>query len=77
MIGLGDKYYVHRVDMRDAPGEKHYRCAYFVLDLTHDPFARWAAREYANIIADSNQELASDILALLNTIARNKDDAAS
>ena len=45
--GLQSRYEVRRLDGRDAPGEKHEDCRYFVLDLTHDPLARLAARAYA------------------------------
>ncbi|WP_062516469.1 hypothetical protein [Demequina gelatinilytica] len=38
-VTLEDRYRVTRRDGRDAPGEKHHGCRYFVLDLTHDPKA--------------------------------------
>ena len=44
--GLYGKFYVKRSDGRSAPGEKHYRCEYFVLDLTHDPHAIPALKAY-------------------------------
>ncbi len=46
--GLYRKYRVQRNDGRDKPGDKHSDCQYFVLDLTHDPFARLAADHYAD-----------------------------
>lgn len=45
--GLYGKFRVQRTDGRDAPGEKHDGCSYFVLDLTHDEHARAAALAYA------------------------------
>ncbi len=45
--GLIGKFTVTRNDGKDAPGEKHDGCAYFVLDLTHDPFAIPAIETYA------------------------------
>jgi hypothetical protein len=33
---LYNKFTVLRNDAKDAPGEKHHGCSYFVLDLTHD-----------------------------------------
>ena len=45
--GLYNKYEVHRVDGKDAPGEKHNGCRYFVLDLDHDPHAQAALRAYS------------------------------
>jgi hypothetical protein len=45
---LHDKYLVRRRDGRDQVAtDKHHRCEYFVLDLTHDPLARAAALTYA------------------------------
>ena len=45
--GIYDKYTIKRNDGADAPGHKHQACALFVLDVTHDPIARDAARAYA------------------------------
>lgn len=38
--GLHNKFTVTRNDGKDAEGEKHEGCEYFVLDLTHDLAAR-------------------------------------
>lgn len=40
------RYRVTRNDGRDAEGEKHHGCRYFVLDLTHDPKAAGLAAVY-------------------------------
>lgn len=45
--GLFNKFHVHRVDGRDAAGEKHDGCEYFVLDLNHDAHALAAIAAYA------------------------------
>jgi hypothetical protein len=45
--GLYEKFIVLRSDERDAPGQKHHGCKYFVLDLTCDPHAIPAIRAYA------------------------------
>lgn len=55
------KFDVRRVDGRDAPGEKHFGCRYFVLDLTHDPYARIAALAYADACAASHPVLSIEL----------------
>ena len=57
---LTGKFHIERTDGRDAEGEKHAACKYFVLDLSHDPFAVDAilayvesCRENYPILADS------------------------
>lgn len=63
--GVG-KFLVQRADGRDAPGERHFGCEYFVLDLTHDVHARRAALAYANSArADGYQKLADELAALV------------
>lgn len=74
--GLFEKYKVQRVDDRDQPGEKHYRCALFVLDLTHDPWARYAAQRYAHWIESENPQLAQDIRNLIVVLERGAADEA-
>ena len=45
--GLYDKYEIRRNEGGDVePGDKHYKCRYFVLDLTHDPLAKAAIIAY-------------------------------
>lgn len=55
--GNPGKFQVSRTDGRDAPGEKHEGCQYFVLDLTHDPHARNAALAYAASAAEDGYGL--------------------
>ena len=45
--GVYEKFRVERTDGRSEPGEKHHGCAYFVLDLDHDPHAVAALEAYA------------------------------
>lgn len=45
--GIYHKFKVERVDGTDKPGGKHENCDYFVLDITHDPFAIPALLAYA------------------------------
>lgn len=65
-LGLYNKFNVTRTDGTDQnPGDKHYGCAYFVLDLDHDPHARTAIAAYRDscrvrypVLADElNEEL--------------------
>jgi hypothetical protein len=59
--GLYGKFTVERTDGRSAPGAKHHGCDYFVLDLTHDPYARDAIRAYAKACATEYPALAHDL----------------
>jgi hypothetical protein len=47
-LGIYNKYAVYRNDREDRPGYRHQGCEYFVLDMTHDPFAVPALRAYAD-----------------------------
>lgn len=62
--GLYDKFVVTRTDGGSASGEKHDGCRYFVLDLTHDPFAMPALRAYAMKCRSARPELALDLWLL-------------
>lgn len=64
--GIFHKFNVTRVDGKDAPGEKHFGCKYFVLDATHDKHATAALRAYAESCAVEYPVLAQDVLALTN-----------
>lgn len=64
--GLYAKFKVRRRDNKDVmPGDKHYGCDYFVLDLDHDElalpalatYARTARAEGYNLLADDLEEL--------------------
>jgi len=55
--GLYSKYHVYRLDESD----KHNDCEYFVLDLTHDPFARIAIAAYALNCEAEYPELAQQL----------------
>jgi hypothetical protein len=59
--GLFTKFEVTRVDGRDRIGCKHDGCRYFVLDLTHDPFAQAAVRAYADVCRKEYPQLAADL----------------
>jgi hypothetical protein len=59
--GLYDKFSVERTDGTSAPGQKHDGCKYFVLDLTHDPFAAPAIRAYVDACRADYPLLARDL----------------
>jgi len=61
--GLYQKFKVERTDGRSAPGEKHERCEYFVLDMDHDEHARAAIAGYVKSLEDAEQyaSLAADL----------------
>ena len=59
--GLYEKFRIERNDGKSAPGEKHERCEYFVLDVTHDPHALPALAAYAASCRTEYPLLAADI----------------
>lgn len=67
--GLYGKYTVRRNDGRDAPGEKHDGCTYFVLDASCDPHAIPALRAYANSCERDYPALARDLRNLADISA--------
>lgn len=67
--GLFNKFNVARTDGNDAPGKKHHQCEYFVLDLTHDPFAWDAIRAYAFACKRFYPALSADLLRKADAIA--------
>jgi hypothetical protein len=72
--GLYHKFNVSRTDGRDAPGEKHAGCEYFVLDINHDQHAIPALLAYAESCAGSYPLLAADLRtrALISLTAENE-----
>jgi hypothetical protein len=72
--GNPGKYDVRRTDGRDAEGEKHHGCSYFVLDLTHDLHGRRAALAYANSArADGYVKLADELAELVENLGGVRD----
>jgi len=63
--GLYGKFNVHRNDGRDAPGGDKAGAHYYVLDLTHDPFALPALAVYAYMCRNAFPPLAADLWAYL------------
>lgn len=66
-VGVYNKYDLRRTDGRDQPGDKHEGCAYFVLDITHDPHAVPALRAYAESCRITHPQLAIDIWATVGS----------
>ena len=56
--GIYKKYNVERLN---DPEGKHKACAFFVLDLDHDPYAIPALKAYAEACKDEYPELAKDL----------------
>lgn len=63
--GLYRKFHVIRLDGRSERGEKHGLCQYFVIDYTHDKFARPALKAYADACEDEYPLLAKDLRAAI------------
>lgn len=61
--GLYRKFKVTRTDGKSAPGKKHERCRYYVLDLDHDEFARAALQAYGLACKAKFPQLSEDLLA--------------
>lgn len=59
-LGVYHKYTVTRTDGTSAPGEKHAECEHFVLDTTHDPYAKAALLAYAAACEADFPNLAAD-----------------
>jgi len=59
--GIYNKFKVERTDGKSAPGQKHEKCRYFVLDLDHDRHAIEALRGYALSCNSEYPELAKDL----------------
>lgn len=72
-LGIYHKFEVRRTDGRDEPGQKHNGCDYFVLDLTHDPFAAPAIAAYAKACAKELPLLADDLRKRLRSAGRALD----
>ncbi|MGE5523418.1 MAG: hypothetical protein ACM3SS_06875, partial [Rhodospirillaceae bacterium] len=64
--GLYHKFNVERTDGSSAPGGKHHGCDYFVLDMTHDAFAKAALTAYADACEKEYPLLADDLRARYN-----------
>jgi hypothetical protein len=71
--GLYNKFYIGRADGRSGPGEKHYQCEYFVLDLTHDKYSIPALMSYVFACKDEYPKLATDLLVKISSMKQKED----
>jgi len=60
--GLYRKFHIYRADGSSALGQKHDGCEYFVLDLTHDPYALETLAYYAKACKETHPFLYSDLM---------------
>ena len=73
VVGLYEKFAVMRRDGSSMPGGKHERCAYFVLDLVHDPHAVPALRAYAESCRESHPLLSADLKAWVDAQPESRE----
>lgn len=59
--GRYHKFDIRRTDGKSEAGQKHFACDYFVLDLTHDKFAKAALNAYADACEAEFPVLADDL----------------
>lgn len=71
--GFYQKYNVSRTDGRSAPGEKHADCQYFVLDLTHDPFAVAALEAYLEALPNKPTAFSMDLDQVIRDLKASHD----
>lgn len=64
-LGLYQKYQVMRTDGTSEVGQKHHQCSYFVLDIQHDPLARYALAAYLEACRLAYPQLSQDLRASL------------
>lgn len=66
--GLYSKFNVSRGDGRDGPGGDREGAEYFVLDLTHDPFAIPALQTYIEQCQREYPYLARDLEQMIDRV---------
>jgi hypothetical protein len=59
--GLYNKFFVIRTDGSSEKGCKHHNCHYFVIDITHDKYAKYALNAYADACEAEFPNLANDL----------------
>lgn len=63
---LFKKYSIMRTDAMDLiEGDKHFKCSLFVLDVSHDKYAREALAYYAHVCYKTHPQLAYALSQLL------------
>jgi hypothetical protein len=73
--GMFRKFNVTRTDGSSAPGGKHERCEYFVLDVDHDHAAKAALTAYAMAVHSTHPVLADDMVARYRLTEQPADSA--
>lgn len=68
MRGLYNKFVVTRIDGSSGYSMKHEDCEYFVLDMSHDPYASVALDAYATACKNEYPLLARDLFTWLNRV---------
>ena len=75
--GLYPKYRLARTDGSTNKGQKHEKCQFFVLDITHDPHAIPAIFSYATSAkADGYDKLADDLYSQIQPYIKKLNEAA-
>ena len=72
--GLINKYHVRRIDGKDRQGDKYRNCRYFVLDVSHDPFAIPALRAYAEACKESKPNLSTQLTEMVDAYVGGDED---
>lgn len=75
--GIYNKFDVRRTDGSSEHGGKHHDCEYFVLDITHDPFAIPALSAYADSCEHDYPHLAHDLRKITRPAQHGQDVAAA
>jgi len=76
-IGIYEKFVVTRTDGSSEPGGKHEHCRYFVLDISHDPFAIPALRAYAEACAAESPVLSVELHTLVSAQLKAAESQAT
>lgn len=71
--GIYEKFNVSRTDGKSELGQKHHGCEYFVLDMTHDPFAIPAIQAYGRACYNEYPALGTEIFERWAKRGRFKD----
>lgn len=66
-------YLRYEVQRLQDDERKHVGCDYFVLDLTHDKFARKALKAYAKACSKEHPQLAQDLRYKLYLYAKESE----
>lgn len=64
---------IERTDLQHMYGGKHYRCDYFVLDLTHDRHSLAALSAYADSCREEYPLLAADLDTKIAGMERSQE----